>query len=191
MPARRNLGFTLIELLIAITIVGIISSIGLVSYSQTQKLARDTRRKQDLRSIAAALELFYQKNKRYPCTTGWQFSHPNSVTDWLSDKVVAGQSPCRSSGTDLYLTPNFIDFLPKDPINNAVNPWAATENYSYAYYSGPQYGTCVYGKGYWLITRLENESDPDRYGSKPVNACNQAYPIAGISPNIFTISNWY
>lgn len=65
MSAQKK-GFTLIELMITISIVAIISAIGLVSYSQTHKIARNARRKEDLRSIAIALELYYQKIKNYP-----------------------------------------------------------------------------------------------------------------------------
>lgn len=65
MSAQKK-GFTLIELMITISIVAIISAIGLVSYSQTQKIARDARRKEDLRSLAIAIELYYQKIKTYP-----------------------------------------------------------------------------------------------------------------------------
>src|SRR3990167_4460210 len=80
-------GFTLVELLIAISIIAIISAVGITSYSQAQKLGRDFKRKQDLRSIATALELFHQKYKRYPCT-GTAVHWENSLTpaSWILDR---------------------------------------------------------------------------------------------------------
>lgn len=62
----RNRGFTLIELLVVIAIISVLSAIALVIYGEAQKGARDARRKQDLRSIQAALEIYYQKNYFYP-----------------------------------------------------------------------------------------------------------------------------
>ncbi len=53
-------GFTLIELMVAISIIAVLSTIGMVAYSKVQLLGRDARRKQDLRAIAQALEIFYQ-----------------------------------------------------------------------------------------------------------------------------------
>src|SRR3989338_7758435 len=67
-PTTSRKGFTLIELMVAITIIAIISTIGLVTYSKAQMLGRDAKRKQDLRSISIALQLYYQANKRYPET---------------------------------------------------------------------------------------------------------------------------
>lgn len=64
--AIKSRGFTLIELMVAISIVSIISAVGLVGYGQAQKYARDARRKQDLKSIQLALELYKQVNNIYP-----------------------------------------------------------------------------------------------------------------------------
>lgn len=49
-------GFTLLELMVAISIVAIMATIGLVVFSNAQKNARDAKRKQDIQSIAKALE---------------------------------------------------------------------------------------------------------------------------------------
>lgn len=52
-------GYTLLELLVVITVIAIIASVGLVSYSGTSKKARDTKRKGDLDAIANAMEQYY------------------------------------------------------------------------------------------------------------------------------------
>ncbi len=64
-------GFTLIELLVAITILAIISAIGLTTYSQAQVVARDSRRQQDLRAVSTALVVYYnsQATHAYPTAT--------------------------------------------------------------------------------------------------------------------------
>lgn len=59
-------GFTLIELLVAITIAAIIATVGLTSYTKAQEKSRDARRKNDIRSLQTALELYYQRNSAYP-----------------------------------------------------------------------------------------------------------------------------
>ena len=55
-------GFTMIELLVVISIIGILASIGLVSFSGAQKQARDSQRKSDLKQYQSALEIFANKN---------------------------------------------------------------------------------------------------------------------------------
>ena len=51
-------GFTLIELLITIAIIGVLASIGFATYPSTQKLARDARRKSDMKQYQTALESY-------------------------------------------------------------------------------------------------------------------------------------
>lgn len=72
---RRNLvnvhGFTLIELLVVISIIGVLAGLALVSFSGSQKQARDTQRKNDLRQYQTALENFANNNNSlFPSRTG-------------------------------------------------------------------------------------------------------------------------
>lgn len=61
-------GFTLIELLVVITILGILSVVGLGSFQSSQAKGRDAQRKQDLGQIQRALEMYYNDYKGYPAT---------------------------------------------------------------------------------------------------------------------------
>lgn len=62
----RNKGFTLIELLVVISIIGILSSVLLVSLNSARSKARDARRLADIRQVQLAMELFYNDNLSYP-----------------------------------------------------------------------------------------------------------------------------
>lgn len=60
-------GFTLMELLIVIAIIGILISLGTVSYGSAQKKSRDSRRMQDLKAMQNAFEQYYADNNgNYP-----------------------------------------------------------------------------------------------------------------------------
>ncbi len=64
-------GFTLIELLVVISIIGLLAGIALVSFTGSQKQARDTQRKSDLRQYSTSLEGFANKSGGfYPAITG-------------------------------------------------------------------------------------------------------------------------
>lgn len=165
-------GFTLIELMIAISIIAILSSVGLVTYSSARMIARDSKRKQDLKAISQALELFYTEYKRYPCSgTNWTTSNAAS---WLSD---SNAGSCGGSGVNI--SPNYISAMPKDPsgINNP-SPWAQP---GYGYLSTDTafnaFTGCAKGTYYILITQLENPNDPERLGNKP----GQVHPFCNTS----------
>ena len=64
---RKQLGFTLVELLVVISVIGVLASIVLVSFTGSQKQARDTQRKSDVKQYQLALENFAnKKNGLYP-----------------------------------------------------------------------------------------------------------------------------
>lgn len=65
-------GFTLVELLVVMTIIAILSVIGLAMYEGAQSQARDAKRRQEIDAIAAALE------QRYNSST---FSYPTALDD--------------------------------------------------------------------------------------------------------------
>lgn len=55
-------GFTLVELLVVIAIIGILASMALVSYTGSQKQARDAQRKSDIKQYQLSLENYANKN---------------------------------------------------------------------------------------------------------------------------------
>ena len=61
-------GFTLIEVLITVTILAILAMIGLATYAQSQRTARDGKRKADLQAIRSALEMYKADQGNYPAT---------------------------------------------------------------------------------------------------------------------------
>ncbi len=173
-PGKK--GFTLIELLISVAILAIISSIGFVTYTNSQIAARDGKRKQDLRSIATALELYYQTNKRYPCTGNniWVNSSPGG--NWITDPdgdLSSASGGCGDTA-DKPLDTNYINVLPLDPKNTGSgDPWAAATNYTYGYRGYINTGTCANKKGqfYLLVAQLENKNDPERQAVRRVKDC--------------------
>lgn len=59
-------GFTLIELMIVITIIAILSTIGIIYYGNFLKNSRDAKRQSDLKFIQSALEDYHADNLSYP-----------------------------------------------------------------------------------------------------------------------------
>lgn len=182
MSARK--GFTLVELLVAISIVTIIAAIGYVTYTNAQVAARDARRKQDLRSIKLALELYYQQNKHYPCANtnnDWKKSTIAYNDAWITDSTDPGDPLC-GTPSPAAMDNKYISPMPDDPLSNGGQPTIAGQ-YGYAYWAGnnsgraggPTFGTlanCKNGQVYILITQLENPADPDRTEVAPATLCN-------------------
>ncbi len=61
----KTRGFTLIELLVVISIIAVLSTIGITTYQGMTSKARDSIRKNDLNKLSTALELYFQKNNQY------------------------------------------------------------------------------------------------------------------------------
>jgi general secretion pathway protein G len=61
-----NRGFTFIEILVVVTIIGVLASIGIVSYQSVNEKSRDNKRKADIESIRSALEMYRADNGNYP-----------------------------------------------------------------------------------------------------------------------------
>ena len=68
MPAQKVLGFTLVELLVVISIIAILSVIGITVFSGVQKNARDAKRRGDIDAISKAIELHFNTTSDQYCT---------------------------------------------------------------------------------------------------------------------------
>src|SRR3989304_7589983 len=72
-PQAERRGFTLIELLVVISIIGLLSSVGLASFTRAQERARDAKRISDLTSLRNSLEIFYAEENAYVYNSdSWQ-----------------------------------------------------------------------------------------------------------------------
>jgi len=63
---KKRGGFKLIELLVVVAIIGLLSSIILVSVIAAKIRARDAKRLADLYQFSKALEMYFNDNKGYP-----------------------------------------------------------------------------------------------------------------------------
>lgn len=92
----RQSGFTLLEILVVMVIIGILTVIGLGNYMSSQLKARDSQRKQNLRQVANAVELYYNDRGRFPTSSDSRIegcgSDPSSPTpcDWGGEFSLGG-----------------------------------------------------------------------------------------------------
>lgn len=79
-PTTYNKGFTLIELLVVISIIGVLAALSLISFTGSQKQARDTQRKSDLKQYQTALEGYANKsNGFYPSRSNLTISSTSTT----------------------------------------------------------------------------------------------------------------
>ncbi len=79
-------GFTLVELLVVITIIAILSVIGITIFTGVQKNARDAQRRGDVDAISKAWEVHYsQTTPNYPALQATWFSNQSIPRDPLTN----------------------------------------------------------------------------------------------------------
>lgn len=145
---KHKKGFTLIELLVVVSILGLISSIIMMSIGGVRAKANDAKRKVDLQSINKAIVLFYEDRGYYPNPGGNWCSSDQSCWNTLQAEL----SP-------------YIGSLPKDPVNQSSSYAGAvySGNYVYTYgYNQPYNPPLTVPTKYDLITNLQNPKDPNR-----------------------------
>lgn len=92
-------GFTLIELMVAVSIIAILATFGLISYQGASQKARDSIRKKDLNALSTALEIYFQKNNRYIIGSG----------------TCSGDTPVFYNNISSFMSGGSV---PKDPVNS-------------------------------------------------------------------------
>lgn len=119
---QTRAGFTLVELLVSLSIIAVLTAIGIASFSTASKQSRDTKRKSDLQQIRAALEMYRSDNGNYPSA---------GSGSWV--EVTAGLT------TPLVST--YISDVPADPLSGQSYYYMATNPSGGAYY-----GFCLSGQ---------------------------------------------
>ena len=104
-------GFTLVELLVVISIIAILSTIGMVVFNGIQQEARDARRMRDIDAIFQAMEIGYGKcgPNKYCDLNATSFVGSGVPQDPLISQNKCGQNnqwPCAYCFTDLNSQPN-------------------------------------------------------------------------------------
>ena len=74
---HKSKGFTIVELLIVIVVIGILATLVIVTFTGIKEKARDSKRKNDINAIAAALETYNSDKNTYPTR-----AHLNDA-DWV------------------------------------------------------------------------------------------------------------
>ncbi|MCK4454106.1 type II secretion system protein [Candidatus Parcubacteria bacterium] len=116
---QNSLGFTLIELLVVIAVIGLLSSIVLVSLSGAKARARDAIRKSDMSQIRKALEVYWSIYEHYPPEGHWcDSSIGHSGGACPINPAQADWGP-NSDLRDL-ITAKITSVIPIDPINNST-----------------------------------------------------------------------
>jgi general secretion pathway protein G len=86
-------GFTLIEVLIVVTLVVILASVGMATYTNSTQRAREAVLKEDLFRMRDAIDQFYADKNKYPAS--------------LQDLVSEG----------------YLRDIPKDPMTDSTDTW--------------------------------------------------------------------
>lgn len=95
--------FTLVEILVVVTIISLLASLAVVSYSQFVKQARDAKRTTDIEQIRAAIELYrnFDAVGAYPGTL--DFSGSGTIADATATYLgKIPNDPLASTGYTLY-----------------------------------------------------------------------------------------
>ena len=108
---KKNRGFTLIELLVVISIIGVLSSITLVSVQAVKNKAKETKSFVEVKELVKALELYKLDNNSYPGNFDTYYvSSQNGVAN-TCDK---GQGTDWTTIFDANFTSKYMSTLPTE-----------------------------------------------------------------------------
>ncbi|KKR76040.1 MAG: Type II secretion system protein G [Candidatus Levybacteria bacterium GW2011_GWA2_40_8] len=94
----KSKGFTFIEMLVVVTIIGVLSAVGVANFKVANQKARDGRRQGDLQQIRASLELYRTDLNVYPITGDLSSLSPTYIQTIPSDPVSGNLYSYESDG---------------------------------------------------------------------------------------------
>lgn len=88
--------FTLIEIIVSVTIIMVLTAIGVVSYVSINKNARNAKRRGDIEQIRSALEMYRSDNGYYPARNATMGLATNLLTNPVTPSFATYMSPIPS-----------------------------------------------------------------------------------------------
>lgn len=142
MASRRSLGFTLIEIIIVMALLAILSTALWTNFISAINKGKDSRRKQDLKTIAEALELYYNDEASYPLFLDWGISLANPDGTVYLQKIPNDPLPNRSYCYDRLDDNTFTLYAnlenPNDPDSDPPQTCGGEGAYNYVIKSSNQ-----------------------------------------------------
>ncbi len=132
---KRSYGFSLIELMVVVSIIVILSAIGIVNYNAVAEKGRDSRRKADLEQIRGALELYRVDEGSYPPILYTGSCNSSAITGPTSGLTYMQKVPCdpKENAEYSYLRPNGFSYtlgavleIPEEPSCLDANNYCIT-----------------------------------------------------------------
>lgn len=142
---NNNRGFTLIELLVVVAIIGLLSSLILVSVYNTRAKGRDTKRVSDMTQMSNALELYHDTNQGYPAGSAGvpQDVAPTFVSQ-IPQAPLPVDAPCDTVTNPLGGPANTYYYTPAGN-SSTVGSVTVWSDYNYYFCIGNQVGTVPSG----------------------------------------------
>jgi prepilin-type N-terminal cleavage/methylation domain-containing protein len=141
----KSKSFTLIELLVVIALIGLLSSIVLMSLKGVREKARDARRLQDMKQILLALQLYYDRYERYPGPTSGYGESESACGGW--DTSTVDNDGDGKPFIEPLIDEGLMGPIPGDPIGTGT---CGGYTYRYYRYSAGSYG-CDSGRGNYFV----------------------------------------
>jgi prepilin-type N-terminal cleavage/methylation domain-containing protein len=154
---KNTKGFTLIELLVVISIIGLLTSVILVSLNTAREKARNARSISQLQQYQKAFEIYRSTYGEYPRT------NTSASGAWACLGTGYAGGNCWSAP---YSENPTFNALIEPYIDTSAIPGAITD----PSYQGTLYRHLRSGDGYNIITILEGASTPCPFGTKSPSA---------------------
>lgn len=159
--SRCTSGFTLVEVMVSTAIIAILATAGFAAFSEMRAKARDTRRIEDLQSIAKVFAL-------HMVETGQVFDCERGVVIEPGMRELHGTGNCADIAEIEALLVQYLGEVPTDPLG------AGHERYFY-YYDRHACGGGESGK-FILYAAMENETNSNREAVCPAREVTAGNP---------------
>ena len=144
---KKSSGFTIIEITIVLAVAGLLLSAVLLASKQLKQSERNTKRKNMMHAVAAALEEFYINNKCYPQQSG--YDHYYVIDLNFTGAHESGCGPYTPGGGGW----NISSYLPAPYSKTSTNSPDPSVGYESNGLNDPSGGTEYTRECYWPIDK--------------------------------------